>query len=190
MRIAGWILVWLVSFWSFLLLGFPSERAAEWIAQKVGRQTNATVSIRKLHVRWNLDLGLDDVSVTAQPPVAVRFTTVTLQPKWLASVLSQPEMRFSGQTVSGGRISGSYKAGEVTVLFSDVPPKDLGMTLLPLPPSATLRGSGSLKIATTSGGIDTEIDGAPGGRQRLQIVGKDALGLAGTLRISVSAARI
>lgn len=189
LQIAGWVLVWLTCFWAFLLLGFPSDAAKAWLVENVGQRLDAAVSIETLRMRWNLDVRLDGVSV-ARPALAIRFTSLTVHPKWLGLLSSGPRLDFTGDTASGGHLSGSYKPGEVTLRFSNMSAKDLGIAPLPLPPGATVRGSGTFRLATTSATIETEIDGVPGGRQRLQIFGKDALGLAGTLKITVSGSRL
>ena len=49
-----------------------------------------------------------------------------------------------------------------------------------------MSGSGRLKFVTGNGMIDTEVDGVPGGKQRLRIPAGEGLGLDGKLKITVS----
>lgn len=187
--IAGWSCVWIVVFWAFLLIGFPAETARAWLAERLGRDFAASVTIEKLELGWNLDVRFIGVSVAAEG-TRVRLDSFTLKPRLAALVLGRPEASFTGGTSSGGRLSGSYRAGEVTLAFADVSFSEFSIATVPLPATARVSGAGRLKIVPTGGIIDTEIDGVPGGKQRLKVPAGQAPGVNGRMQITVALPRV
>ena len=184
----GWSCLWIASFWAFLLVGFPSETAKGWLAQKLGQGLEAGVSIDELRMKWNLDVRLRGVSMRTRigEGFAVRLDSLTVAPKLSSLIAAEPAIDFKGDTSSGGYVSGSYKSREVTLVFRDLSSRDFTIAALPVPSSATMSGSGRLKIVAGNGTIDTEVDGVPGGKQRLKIPGGEGRGLDGKLKITVS----
>jgi hypothetical protein len=128
---------------------------------------------------------LKGVSLTSQAS-AMRLEWLQVQPRLSGLISVKPEMDFSGGTPSGGHLSGSYQSGELSLSFNDISFKDFSTATLPVPSSATMSGSGRLKFVTGNGTIDAEVDGVPGGKQRLRIPGGEGLGLDGKLKITVS----
>jgi type II secretion system protein N len=203
LRAGGWSLVWMLSFWTFLLIGFPTETAKVWLAERLGQGSDTKVSFEGLHIRWNLGVGLTGISVRSRVSESdpapegrgigdgftMRLDSLNVEPRLSSLIAGKPDIDFSGHTSTGGQLSGSYTSGRVSFSFSDISFKDITMAALPFPSTATMRGSGSLKIGTKNGSIDTEIDGIPGGRRRLQIPGGTDPGLDGKLKISVSLPR-
>ncbi len=202
MTIIGWSSLWIGSFWGFFLAGFPAETARSWLAGKLGQTLHASVSIDEVHIRWNLDLGLTGLSVANQASDAgvpgdpapqafmMKLNSLTLGPTLSSLASFQPEIGFRADTSSGGYVSGSYKSGEVTLFFKDVSSKDFTLAALPLPPTATMNGSGRLKVVTGTGSIDAEVDGVPGGRQRFKVSGGERPGLDGKVKVSVSRSKL
>ena len=189
LQVAGWAVLWLVCFWAFVVIGFPSDTAKDWLAQRFAERLNATVAIGKLGVRWNLGLRLDDVAV-GERPLVVHLPVVTIEPNWFSVLMLRPTVAFTGRTISGAGMSGAYAPDGMTLQFSDVRSNDVRSLPLGLPPNAVLRGVGTFKPAQQRASIEAEIEGGPAGRQRFQLVGKDAFGLIGTLKITISTARL
>lgn len=183
--IAGLACMWLAVFWVILITGFPAETARAWLAERLGRDFAAIVTIDKLEVGWTLDVRLTGVSVAAEG-TRVRLDSFTLEPTLAALVLGRPEANFRGGTSSGGRVSGSYRAGEVTLVFADVSLSEFNIATVPLPATARVSGTGRLRVVPTAGTIDAEIDGIPGGKQRHRVPVGQAPGVNGKVQITVS----
>lgn len=193
-------MLWLAFFWTFLLIGFPAQTAKGWLAERLGQGFDANVSIEELHITWNLALRLTGVSIARQasesgPPPAgprsgegltIRLDSLQIEPRLAGLVPVKPEVGFRGSTPSGGSLSGSYKSGEVTLSFKDISFNDAKIGTPPLPSGATMSGAGRLKVVAGKGTIDTEVDGVPGGKQRLRMLGGEGPGLDGKLRITIS----
>lgn len=180
-RIAGWSCLWIACFWAFLITGLPTDAAKRWLADTVAREFDATVSIGELRVAWNLDVSLHGVSVVRPAPdagFAMRLESLRIVPRW-------PVLHFRGGTPSGGSLAGSYRSGEVTLSFSDVSFTDVTIATLPVPSRATMSGSGRLRLVTGHGTIDAEVDGVPGGKQRLKILGGAGPAVDGKVTITV-----
>ena len=62
-KITGWSLLWLVSLWIFLVIGFPDETARDWLAESLGKEINARVSIGELRIKWDLDVRIKGISI-------------------------------------------------------------------------------------------------------------------------------
>ena len=205
-KIACWSLLWILLFWAFLLVGFPTETAKRWLAERVGQGFAARVSIEELHINWNLAVRLKRVAIARQVVEAgpspkgermrigegftIRLDSLTVEPRLFALISAEPEMNFTGDTSSGGHLAGSYKSGEVTLVFRDMSFKDVGIATLSVPSGATMSGSGRLKLLARNGTIDTEVDGIPGGKQRLRILGGEGPGLDGKLKITISPSKL
>lgn len=181
----SWSFLWVLLFWTFLVIGLPTEAAKGWLAERLGRGFDAKVSIEELDIGWNLGIVFRRVSLTSQAST-MRLEWLKVQPRLSSLISVKPEMNFSGGTSSGGNLSGSYHSGELSLFFKDISFKDFSTATLPVPSSATMSGSGRLKFVTGNGTIDTEVDGVPGGKQRLRIPGGEGLGLDGKLKITVS----
>jgi type II secretion system protein N len=181
----SWSFLWVLLFWTFLVIGLPTEAAKGWLAERLGHGFDAKVSIEELDIGWNLGIILKGVSLTSQAS-AMRLEWLKVQPRLSSLISVKPEMDFSGGTSSGGHLSGSYHSGELSLSFKDISFKDFSTATLPVPSSATMSGSGRLKFVTGNGTIDTEVDGVPGGKQRLRIPAGEGLGLDGKLKITVS----
>ena len=181
----SWSFLWVLLFWTFLVIGLPTEAAKGWLAERLGHGFDAKVSVEELDIRWNFGIMLKGVSLTSQAS-AMRLEWLKVQPRLSSLISVKPEMDFSGGTSSGGHLSGSYHSGELSLSFKDISFKDFSTATLPVPSSATMSGSGRLKFVTGNGTIDTEVDGVPGGKQRLRIPGGEGLGLDGKLKITVS----
>jgi hypothetical protein len=149
LRGLSWSFLWILLFWTFLVIGLPTEAAKGWLAERLGHGFNAKVSVEELQIRWNLGIVLKGVSLTSQAST-MRLEWLKVQPRLSGLISVKPEMDFSGGTSSGGNLSGR------------------------------------LKFVTGNGTIDTEVDGVPGGKQRLRIPGGEGLGLDGNLKITVS----
>ena len=202
LTIAGWSFLWIVLFWAFLLVGFPRETARNWLSERLGQSFDARVSIEELHIAWNLAVRLKGVSIAKQASEAgpapageskrdgevfmIRLDSVTVDPRLSGLISVDPKMDFRGNTSSGGTVSGSYTSGELTLFFRDLSSRDVTIATLPVPSSAIISGSGRLKLVATNGTIDTEVDGVPGGRQSLKLLGGAGPGLDGRLKITVS----
>ena len=167
------------------MIGLPTEAAKGWLAERLGHRFDTKVSIEDLDIRWNLGMMLKGVSLTSQEST-MRLEWLKVQPRLSGLISVKPEMDFSGGTSSGGYLSGSYDSRDLSLSFKDISFKDFSTATLPVPPSATMSGSGRLKFVTGNGTIDTEVDGIPGGKQRLRIPGGEGLGLDGNLKITVS----
>jgi hypothetical protein len=163
-------------------LDLPGDRPAH---RGLGHGLDVKVSVEELDIGWNLGLKLKEVSLANQASM-MRLKWVTVQPRLSGLISAKPEMDFSGGTSSGGYLSGSYLSGELSLSFKDISFKDFSAATLPVPSSTTMSGSGKLKFVTSNGTIDIEVDGVPGGTQRLRIPGGEGLGLDGKLKIAVS----
>jgi type II secretion system protein N len=181
----SWLLLWVLLFWTFLVIGLPTEAARDWLVERLGHGLDVKVSVEELDIGWNLGLKLKEVSLANQASM-MRLKWVTVQPRLSGLISAKPEMDFSGGTSSGGYLSGSYLSGELSLSFKDISFKDFSAATLPVPSSTTMSGSGKLKFVTSNGTIDIEVDGVPGGTQRLRIPGGEGLGLDGKLKIAVS----
>ena len=169
-------------------MGLDTETAKGWLADRLGQEFDAAFSFEELHVRWNLGVRLKGISIEnppfKRPPSAtgsadgftMRLDSFRADPRLFSLISGKPDIDFIGDTSSGGQLSGSYAAGALSFSFRDVSFKDLSIAAIPLPSNTTLRGSGTLKVVPGNGTIDTEIDGVPGGKQRLKIPGGTAHG--------------
>jgi len=181
----GWSFLWVLLFWTFLVIGLPTEAAKGWLAERLGHDFDAKVSVEQLDIGWNLGITLKGVSLTSQAS-AMRLEWLKVQPRLSSLIWVKPEMDFSGGTPSGGHLSGSYHSGELSLSCRVICFKDSSTATLPVPSSANMSGSGRLKFVTGNGTIDTEVDGVPGGKQRLRMSGGEGRGLDGKLKIAVS----
>lgn len=194
-KIAGWSTLWLIFLWVFLVIGFPKETARDWLAESLGKGTNARVSIGELRLKWDLDVKIKEISingqqpaVTSQEPAAftVKLASLDISPKLLSLIRLKPALDFNASTPSGGNISGSYNTDELSISFKDVSFKDISISTLPVPSGTTANGSGRFKLIKGKGMVEVEVDGVPGGKQRLKIPGDESSRLDGKLKVTVS----
>ena len=181
----SWTFLWVLLFWTFLVIGLPTEAAKGWLAERLGRGFEAKVSVEELAIGWNLGITLKGVSLASQAS-AMRLEWLQVYPRLSSVIWGKPEMDFRGGTSSGGRLSGAYHSGELSLSFTDISFKEFSAAALPVPSSATMSGSGRLRFVTGNGTIEIDVDGVPGGKQRLRIPGREGLGPEGTLKITVS----
>src|SRR4030066_2126451 len=142
-KIAGWCILWLLFFWGFLISGFPHDTAKEWVAERLGKEIGAKVSIEELRIKWNLDVKIKGISIISgqwsgvrgQEPSAfsVQLTSLDIRPKALSLIRLKPALDFSASTPSGGEISGSYNPAELSISFKDISFKDINISTLPVP---------------------------------------------------------
>ena len=181
----SWSFLWVLFFWTFLVIGLPTEAARGWLVERLGHGFDGKVSVEELDIGWNLGAKRKRGSLTRQG-AAMRLEWLKVQPRVSGLISVKPEMDFSGGTSSGGHLAGSYQSGELFFSFSDISFRHFSTATMPVPSSATMSGSGRLKFVTGNGTIDTEVDGVPGGKQRLRIPGGEGFGLDGKLKITVS----
>src|SRR3990172_7520356 len=62
-KIAGWFTLWLLFFWGFLFTGFPEDTARDWLAERLGKEISAKVSIEELRINWILDVKAKGISI-------------------------------------------------------------------------------------------------------------------------------
>lgn len=189
LTILSWSLLWLVFFWAFLVSGFPKEAARSWLTDKLGKSLNATVAIEKLEVSWNLAVRLKGISIiNAQEgnSFTVKLDSLDIRPRLFSMIRLKPEIDFNGGTPTGGPFSGSYNPDNLSISFKDISFKDISISTLPVPSAASMSGSGDLKFVKGKGTIEVEVDGIPGGRQKLKTPGGEAPGLDGKLKVTVS----
>jgi type II secretion system protein N len=184
-KIAGWTFLWLIFFWTFLVIGFPKESARDWLAGRLEREINARVSIEELTVMWNLGVKLNGISVekSGENGFLLKIDSLKVRPRLLSLIGLRPIIDFMAYTPSGGDFSGLYKNGMIEIAFSEVPFKDIGIASIPAPSAATASGSASLKMTGAEGKIETEVGGLPGGRQRAVLKGS---GVEGSLKVKVT----
>lgn len=202
----SWSVLWLVFFWTFLIIGFPSEAARGWIADKLGKGLNANVFIEGMKIMWDLDVKLKGIAISnqesavgSQEPSAlspqpstfgVKLHSLNIEPRLISLIRLKPEIDFNGSTPTGGSFSGSYNPDNLSVSFKDISFKDVSISTIPVPSAASMGGSGDLKFSKGKGTIEVEVDGIPGGRQRLKVSGGENPGLDGKLKITVSLPKI
>ena len=197
-KIIGWSLLWLLFFWAFLVAGFPNEAVRGWLAERIGKGTNAAVSIEDLRIKWNLEVKIMGISIeskqekteeagnTTQGGFSVKLNTLSVEPRLLSLIRRKPALKFNADTPSGGNISGSYDPAELSVFFKDLSFKDINISSLPVPSGTTASGSGKFKLVAGKGSIDVEVDGVPGGKQNIKVQGGASPGLDGKLKAAVT----
>lgn len=199
-KILAWSILWLAAFWIFFIIQFPAETVRGWLVYKLENRLNVRVSVEKLTLKWNLDMELMGISISdrghgsktseaSHPLEAMAFTLkisrLTIIPSLPSLMRMKPEVDFNGNAPSGGIFSGSYHAGELSISFKDVSFKDLIIPAFSLPSATTIGGSGRLKTVKDKGIIEVEMDGIPGGRQRVKVPGGEGPGLEGRVKITV-----
>lgn len=199
-KILSWSILWFAAFWIFFIIQFPAETVRDWLVYKLENRLNVRVSVERLALKWNLDMELRGISVSdkshgsktseaSHPLEAMAFTLkisrLTIIPSLPSLVRMRPEVYFNGNAPSGGSLSGSYHAGDLSISFKDVSFKDIIIPAFPLPSATTIGGSGQLKVVKGKGMIEVEIDGIPGGRQRVKLSGGGDPGLEGKVKIMV-----
>lgn len=205
-KIVGWLFLWLIFFWSFLVITFPADAAKVWVADRFGKRLNAEVSIEEVSMRWNFCLRLKGISIirgqgsvvsgqegTAQLPpedvrdgIAIKVASLDIEPRLLSLIRLKTEIAFTGNPSSGGIFSGSYASEAISLSFKDVLFKDFTIADLPVPSTAMFSGSGRFTLAKGKGTIEVEVNGIPGGKQRTVASGGDGPGLDGKLKVTVS----
>ena len=201
-KIAGWCILWLLFFWGFLFSGFPEDTARDWLAERLGKEINARVSIEELRINWILDVKIKGISIISgqgsevstlkgikgQEPSAfsVQLTSLDIRPKLLNLMRLKPALDFNTSTPSGGDISGSYNPAELSISFKDISFKDISISTLPVPSGTTATGSGIFKLIKGKGTVEIEVEGVPGGKQKLTAPGGESPGLDGKLKVMVS----
>jgi type II secretion system protein N len=194
-KIAGWFTLWLLFFWVFLFTGFPEDTAKDWLAERLGKEINARTSIEELRIKWNLDVKIKGISinghqsvVSSQEPSAftVQLASLDIRPKLFSLIRLKPALEFNANTPSGGDISGSYNPAELSISFKDISFKDINTSTLPVPSETRATGSGRFKLIKGKGMIEVEVDGVPGGNQKLTVPGGESPGLDGKVKVTVS----
>jgi len=202
-KIAGWCILWLLFFWGFLISGFPHDTAKEWVAERLGKEIGAKVSIEELRINWNLDVKVKGISIISgqwsgvsgqepsalslQPSVfSVQLTSLDIRPELLSLMRLKPALEFNASTPSGGDISGTYNPAELSISFKDISFKDVSISTLPVPSGTTATGSGRFKLIKGKGKVEIEVEGVPGGKQKLSAPGGESPGLDGKLKVTVS----
>lgn len=194
-KVIGWSFLWLIFFWSFLVISFPAKTAKGWLTDRLEKGLNARVSIEELNMRWDLDLRLKGISIEGQEPEAgsqeasvfsVKLTSLDVEPRLLSLIRLKPEIDFTGSPSSGGNFTGSYDQEVLSLSFKNVLFKDFTIASLPVPSVALFSGSGRLKLVKGKGMIEVEINGIPGGKQRTTAPGGEGPGLDGKLKVTVS----
>jgi len=216
-KIAGWFTLWLLFFWVFLFTGFPEDTARDWLAERLGKEINAGVSIEELRINWDLDVEIKGISIISgqgsgargQEPSAlslqpsalslqpsalslqpsafsVQLTSLDIRPELLSLIRLKPALDFNANTPSGGDISGSYNPAELSISFKDISFKDISISTLPVPSGTTATGSGIFKFIKGKGTVEIEVEGVPGGKQKLTAPGGESPGLDGKLKVTVS----
>jgi type II secretion system protein N len=194
-KIAGWFTLWLLFFWVFLFTGFPEDTARDWLAESLGKEINARISIEELRINWNLDVKIKGISInghqsaiSSQEPSAftVQLASLDIRPKLLSLISLKPALDFNSSTPSGGDISGSYNPAELSISFKDISFKDINTSTLPVPSETRAKGSGRFKLIKGKGVIEIEVDGVPGGKQKLTVPGGESPGFDGKVKLTVS----
>ncbi len=194
-KIAGWATLWLLFFWAFLFTGFPEDTVRDWLAERLGKEINARVSIEELRINWDLDIKINGLSINGQqsavssqeaPAFSVQLTSLDIRPKAISLIRLKPALNFSAITPSGGDISGSYNPAELSISFKDISFKDISISTLPIPSGTTATGNGIFKLIKGKGTVEVEVEGIPGGKQKLTAPGGESPGLDGKLKITVS----
>lgn len=187
-KIAGWGTLWLLFFWGFLVAGFPQDIAKDWVAERLGKEIRAKVSIEELRIKWNLDVKVRGISINAQDSSAfiVNLASLDIRPKVLSLIRLKPALEFNAGTPSNGIISGSYDPAELSISFKDISFKDINISTLPVPSETTASGSGRFKLLKGKGKVEIEVDGVPGGKQKLTVPGGESPGLDGKLKVTAS----
>lgn len=187
-KIMGWGTLWLLFFWGFLVAGFPQDIAKDWVAERLGKEIRAKVSIEELHIMWNLDVKVRGISIIGQDPSAfiVNLASLDIRPKVLSLIRLKPALDFNAGTPSNGNISGSYDPAELSISFKDISFKDINISTLPVPSETTASGSGRFKLLKGKGKVEIEVDGVPGGKQKLTVPGGESPGLDGKVKVAVS----
>ena len=91
----SWSFLWVLLFWTFLVIGLPTEAAKGWLAERLGHGFDAKVSVEELDIGWNLGIKLKGVSLTSQAS-AMRLEWLKVQPRLSSLISVKPEMDFSG----------------------------------------------------------------------------------------------
>ncbi len=195
-KIAGWATLWLLFFWAFLFTGFPEDTVRDWLAERLGKEINARVSIEELRINWILDVKIKGISIIrGQEPSAlslqpstfsVQLTSLDIRPKLLSIMRLKPSLGLNASTPSGGDISGSYNPAELSISFKDISFKDISISTLPIPSGTTATGNGIFKLIKGKGTVEVEVEGIPGGKQKLTAPGGESPGLDGKLKVTVS----
>ena len=201
-KIAGWCILWLLFFWVFLFIGFPEDTARDWLAERLGKEINARVLIEELRIDWDLDVKIKGISISREQPAVgsqepsalsfqpsafnVLFTSLDIRPKLLSLIRLKPALDFSASIPSGGEISGSYNPAEFSISFKDISLKDISISTLPVPSGTTATGSGRFKLIKGKGMVEIEVEGVPGGKQKIRAPGGESPGLDGKLKVIVS----
>ena len=211
-KIAGWFTLWLLFFWVFLFTGFPEDTARDWLAESLGKEINARVSIEELRINWNLDVKIKGISIIRgqtppnplfskegvpkagelvvefglSPQFEIKLRSLDIRPKLLSLIGLKPALDFSASTPSGGDISGSYNPAELSISFKDISFKDITISTLPVPSGTTATGSGMFKLIKGKGMVEIEVEGIPGGKQKLTAPGGESPGLDGKVKVTVS----
>jgi len=199
-KILSWSVLWFAAFWIFFVILFPAETVRDWLVYKIENRLNVRVAVEKFALKCNLNMELRGISVSDRShgsktseashsldamAFSLKISRLTIIPSLPSLVRMKPEVDFNGNAPSGGSFSGSYRDGGLTLSLKDVSFKDFIIHAFPLPPATTIGGSGQLKTVKGKGVIEVEIDGIPGGRQRVKVsVGGDP-GLEGKIKIIV-----
>lgn len=198
-KTAAWTLLWVVFFWIFLIIGFPAETAKGWLAERLGKELNASVTVENLKVMWDLGIRLKGISIESRKrnfpdsqalavneDFMIKLDSLQANPRLITLLRLNPGADFKGSTPSGGTFSGSYAKQVMAVSFRDISFRDISISILPIPSASSVSGSGELKVIKGKGTIDVEVDGIPGGRQRFKLSGGEAPGLDGKMKVTVS----
>ncbi|MEK7852132.1 MAG: hypothetical protein AAB275_09635, partial [Deltaproteobacteria bacterium] len=206
-KVIGWSFLWLISFWSFLIISFPAKTAKGWLTDRLEKGLNAKVSIEEMNMRWNLDLRLRGISIIRgqgsvvsgqeyplpqgegggdEGVFTIKIGLLTANPRLLSLIRLEPEIAFTGSPSSGGNLTGSYDPEGLSLSFKDILFKDFTIATLPVPSTAMFSGSGRLKFVKGKGTIEVEVNGIPGGKQRTMAPGGEGPGLDGKLKVTVS----
>ncbi|MEK6545579.1 MAG: hypothetical protein AABZ28_03505 [Nitrospinota bacterium] len=188
LKIAGWSLLWLAFFWLFLIAGFPIETTKGWLTRMIEKEFKVSMSIERLRINWNLNIAIKGVSInsTRENEFTLKIGKLNIAPQWAGLIRLKPAIKYHGNTPSGGDFSGYYNSDELSLSFKEISFLDISISSILLPSTAIVNGSGRLKLTKDNGIIEIEVDGIPGGRQRLRISGGEKPGLNGKLSVAVT----
>ena len=138
-KIIGWLFLWLIFFWSFLVITFPAKAAKGWLTDRLEKRLNAKVSTEELGMRWNLDLRLRGISIIRGQWSVVRDQEGTVQLLPSPSLLKRGS---EGEFIKSG-LSPKDEIGDFTIKLASLNVEPRLLSLIRLKPEIAFTGSPS-----------------------------------------------
>ncbi len=153
LRMTGFILLWLIAFFVFLVLIFPGEVVKAWMERSAGDIPNLSLSIDRLNLSWGLAFVIDDMEIgwgLENRVIKLHLRDARIKPDYPGLIRGDLSFVFDGKIDEEGMFTGRYVDGRsLSVSWQGLRLRDIsGLKLLRgiLKEDSILSGTGRLRI--------------------------------------------